>query len=326
VRVENVFTTETAIRTGCFAGVLFVMALGEIFAPRRQNRAHKLVRWISNLGLVALSTVAIRVILPLGAAGVAMLVQERGWGVLNVITLPDWAEILIAVAVLDFVIYLQHVLLHAVPALWRLHMVHHADLDFDVTTGVRFHTLEILLSMGVKLAAVAVIGPAPIAVVAFEILLNATSMFSHSNVRFPLWLDRILRLIVVTPDMHRVHHSDIVSETNSNYGFNLPWWDFLLGTYRDQPAAGHEDMTIGLRQFRDNRMERLDWMLILPFVAAVSENSRDRRLNGAQPFMREDQPMRLETQATTLPLGEHYSIPLFGNGPARTLSSSAKRR
>ena len=166
---------------------------------------------------------------------------------------------------LDLAIYLQHVLFHAVPALWRLHRMHHADLEFDVTTGARFHPIEILLSMGIKLGVVAALGAPAIAVLIFEVLLNATSMFNHSNVRMPVWIDRVLRWIVVTPDMHRVHHSIVARETNSNFGFNLPWWDRLFGTYRDQPAAGHEAMTIGIEQFREPAEQRLDRMLTQPF-------------------------------------------------------------
>jgi sterol desaturase/sphingolipid hydroxylase (fatty acid hydroxylase superfamily) len=171
---------------------------------------------------------------------------------------------------LDFAIYLQHVMFHAVPLLWRLHMVHHADLDIDATTGVRFHVLEILISMGIKMAAVVLLGAPALAVLIFEVLLNATSMFSHGNARMPAWLERLLRLFVVTPDMHRVHHSIHPNETNSNFGFNAPWWDYLFGTYKAQPADGHEGMTIGLEQFRDERRaDRLHWMLLLPFVGRI---------------------------------------------------------
>jgi sterol desaturase/sphingolipid hydroxylase (fatty acid hydroxylase superfamily) len=175
------------------------------------------------------------------------------------------AGVVVSVIVLDLAIYLQHVLFHAVPALWRLHRMHHADLEFDVTTGLRFHPIEILLSMMIKLAVVAALGTPAVAVLIFEVLLNATSMFSHSNVRIPLGLDRVLRWFVVTPDMHRVHHSILSRETNSNFGFNVPWWDRLFGTYRPQPAAGHETMTIGIEQFRDPRELGLDRMLLQPF-------------------------------------------------------------
>jgi sterol desaturase/sphingolipid hydroxylase (fatty acid hydroxylase superfamily) len=264
--ILNLWNQELAIRLSCFVGVLMVMGVAELLAPRRSLVADKAVRWTSNLGLVALNTVCLRLVLPLGAVGSALLFQEAGWGLLNNLSLAPWLAVIASVVMLDLVVYLQHVLFHAVPAFWRLHMVHHADPDVDVTTGVRFHTLEILLSMGIKLAAIAVLGPPPAGVLLFEVLLNATSMFSHGNVYLPKPLDRILRLIVVTPDMHRVHHSAATHETNSNFGFNLPWWDFLLGTYRSEPAEGHERMTLGLMQYRDDRVTRLRWMLILPFV------------------------------------------------------------
>ena len=193
----------------------------------------------------------------------------------------------LSVVALDLVIYLQHVLFHAVPLLWRLHMVHHADLDFDTTTGVRFHPIEILLSLGIKAAAVVLLGAPAVAVLIFEVLLNATSLFNHGNVRLPAWLDRLLRLVVVTPEMHRVHHSVHPRETNSNFGFNLPWWDFLFGTYKAQPADGHEGMTVGLAQFRDERVERLHWMLLLPFLGRVGDYPVNRR-GGTRHGVRKD--------------------------------------
>jgi sterol desaturase/sphingolipid hydroxylase (fatty acid hydroxylase superfamily) len=212
--------------------------------------------------------VVARMILPIGAVGMAVLAESNGWGLFNNVQLPGWLAGILAFILLDFAIYLQHVLFHAVPALWRLHMVHHADLDIDVTTGLRFHTIEIVLSLGIKLAVVSLLGAPALAVLAFEIALNATSMFNHSNLRLPGWLDRVLRLLLVTPDMHRVHHSASPRETNSNFGFNLPWWDFLLGTYCAQPHEGHERMTIGLAEYRDERRaESLLWMLIVPFTA-----------------------------------------------------------
>ena len=257
---------EIAVRLGCFVGVLLVMALWELRAPRRALAVDKSPRWASNLGLVVLNTFAARLLIPITAVAAAMLAQSRGWGLLHQVDWPVWFEVVLAVLAFDLAIYLQHVMFHALPPLWRLHMVHHADLDFDVTTGLRFHTLEILLSALIKLAVVVVIGPAAVAVVIFEVLLNATAMFNHSNVRMPVWLDRLLRWLVVTPDMHRVHHSVIRSETNSNFGFNFPWWDVLLGTYRDQPDAGHETMTIGVSHLRDERqVDRLLRMLTLPF-------------------------------------------------------------
>jgi sterol desaturase/sphingolipid hydroxylase (fatty acid hydroxylase superfamily) len=221
---------EAVIRLGCFGGVLTVMALWEILAPRRRLITDKPVRWVSNLGLVVLDTAAVRLLIPLGAVGAAMFAHDHAWGLLNTLLLPDWLAVVLSVMALDFTVYLQHVLFHAVPILWRLHMVHHADLDFDVTTGIRFHVLEILLSMGIKMTAVVLLGTPALAVLIFEVVLNATSLFSHGNVRLPRQLDRLLRLVVVTPDMHRVHHSVHAYETNSNFGFNVPWWDYLLGT------------------------------------------------------------------------------------------------
>ncbi len=275
--------SESVIRFGCFAGVLLLMALGELIAPRRRPTVSKPLRWASNLGLVCLNTLAVRFLLPSSALAVALFAQDHGWGLFNNLHWPAWLVIVLAVIALDLVLYLQHVLFHAVPAFWRLHMVHHADLDFDVTTGIRFHTLEILLSMGLKMAAVMVLGAPVLAVLSFEILLNATSLFNHGNLRLPLGLDRVLRLVLVTPDMHRVHHSVMVRETNSNFGFNLPWWDYLFGTYRPQPTAGHEGMTIGLAQFRDERVERLPWMLALPFLGAEGNYPVNRRAEGNGP-------------------------------------------
>jgi len=256
---------EPLIRLVAFAGIFVAMAVWEVLAPRRDQKLGRGTRWPSNIGIVVLDTVLVRLVFPTTAVGLALVTEGRGWGLFLALDVPAWASVPLAVAALDFAIYLQHVLFHAVPALWRLHRMHHADLDIDVTTGARFHPIEILLSMGIKLGVVAVLGTPAVAVLAFEVLLNATSMFNHSNVRIPIWLDRVLRWIVVTPDMHRVHHSIVARETNSNFGFNLPWWDRLFGTYRDQPAAGHETMTIGIEQFRDPAEQRLDRMLTQPF-------------------------------------------------------------
>jgi sterol desaturase/sphingolipid hydroxylase (fatty acid hydroxylase superfamily) len=273
-----ILSHEPVVRFGCFAGVLLLMALWEALAPRRRLTVARPARWLSNLGLVALDTLAVRFLVPLGAVGMAVLAAGRGWGLLNNVALPGWLAVALSVVALDLAIYLQHLMFHAVPLLWRLHMVHHADLDFDTTTGVRFHTLEILLSLLIKMAAVVLLGAPALGVVAFEVLLNATSLFNHGNVRLPAWLDRVLRLLVVTPEMHRVHHSARRRETNSNFGFNLPWWDYLLGTYRAQPADGHEGMTVGLSQLRDERVvERLHWMLALPFLGRPGDYAVNRR-------------------------------------------------
>ncbi|SOD40715.1 sterol desaturase family protein [Nitrosovibrio sp. Nv4] len=262
----TVLQAEPFVRLGFFMAVLAAMSVWEALAPRRRRGLSRLKRWPANLGMVALNTLVVRILFPTAAIGVALSAEERGWGLLNAFAVPEWIAILIAVLVLDLAIYLQHVLFHAVPWLWRLHRMHHADLDFDVTTGVRFHPIEIVLSMIIKLMVVAALGAPALAVLIFEILLNATSLFNHGNVRIPPPLDRFLRWLVVTPDMHRVHHSWYPNETNSNFGFNLPWWDRLLGTYQDQPRDGHEGMTIGINLFRDPAWERLDRMLIQPFI------------------------------------------------------------
>ncbi|MCI0357196.1 MAG: sterol desaturase family protein [Planctomycetaceae bacterium] len=260
-------TTDMTIRVVAFAGVLAAMWIWEWLLPKRKQTCRQPQRWLSNLGLVAINSVLARLAVPLSAVAAAELAARQGWGVLVWLNGPAWLEFIIGLVLLDLALYLQHVMFHAVPALWRLHMVHHADLDFDATTGLRFHTLEIVLSLGLKCGVVLALGPSPWTVLVFEVLLNATSIFNHSNVRMPAWLDRLLRLVVVTPDMHRVHHSALSRETNSNFGFNLPWWDRWLGTYRAQPEIGHEQMTIGLAHLRDERRtERLHWMLVLPFL------------------------------------------------------------
>ena len=256
---------EPMIRLAAFAGVFIAMALWEFLGPRREQAIGRGWRWPNNLGVAVVDTLLVRILFPTAAVGIALLAQARGFGLFNTIALPAWVAVVASVLILDLAIYLQHVLFHAVPALWRLHRMHHADLEIDVTTGLRFHPIEILLSLLIKFAVVAALGAPALAVLIFEVLLNATSMFNHSNIRMPLGLDRVLRWIVVTPDMHRVHHSILVRETNSNFGFNLPWWDRLFGTYRPQPAAGHEGMTIGIDQFRDPRELRLDRMLVQPF-------------------------------------------------------------
>lgn len=256
---------EPWIRLGAFAGVLALLAVAELLAPRRQQLIRRAQRWPANLGLVALDTLLVRLIFPVAAVGAAVFAEERGWGLFNLVALPGWAEIALAVIILDLLIYGQHVLFHAVPPLWRVHRVHHADLEFDATTGLRFHPIEILLSMAIKIAAVVLLGAAALAVLIFEVLLNATAMWSHSNVRLPKVADRLLRHLFVTPDMHRVHHSIIPRETHSNFGFNLALWDKLFGTYRHQPDAGHEGMTIGIPQLRERSELKLGRLLLQPF-------------------------------------------------------------
>lgn len=269
---------EPAVRLGFFFGVFAAMALWELLAPRRALGVSKAWRWTNNLGLVFLNTALLRVLFPTTAVALALAAQAERWGVLNHLDLPAWLEIVAAVVALDFAIWLQHVMFHAVPALWRLHRVHHADLDYDLTTGARFHPIEILLSMLIKFAAILLLGPPAVAVLVFEVALNASSMFNHGNVRLALGLDRLLRLAVVTPDMHRVHHSIEDHETNSNFGFNLSLWDRLFGTYKAQPDAGHERMTIGIRGHRDEReVDRLPGMLALPFRGAITGYAINRR-------------------------------------------------
>ena len=275
---QLVLAHEPAIRLGFFLGSFALVALWELAVPRRALTVSKTLRWASNLGLVILNTMLLRLLFPLAAVGVAAFCTTNGWGLLNHFQVPFWVAVPLAVIAMDFVIWLQHVMVHAVPALWRLHRVHHADLDYDVTTGARFHPIEIALSMLIKIATITVLGPPVVAVVVFEVLLNATSMFNHGNIRLPDALDRALRWILVTPDMHRVHHSIEDDETNSNFGFNLTWWDRLLGTYRDQPRAGHKAMTIGIRDHTDPReVARLDGMLLLPFKREMGGYAINRR-------------------------------------------------
>lgn len=256
---------EPWIRLSAFSLIFIVMAAWEVFAPRRVPAHPRRIRWPANLGIVALNSVLLRFLLPVAAIAFAEVAQNRGWGLLNQLSISPVVALVLGVIALDLVIYFQHILFHAVPALWRLHRMHHADLDFDVTTGGRFHPIEIVISGGIKLAAIAVLGPSPVTVLLFEVILNATSMFNHSNVRIPITIDAVLRLFVVTPDMHRVHHSVLPHETNRNFGFNLPWWDRLFGTYRAQPSAGHEHMKIGIEIFREPKELRLDRMLLQPF-------------------------------------------------------------
>lgn len=272
VMTELILSYEPVLRLSFFFGILVLIAGWEVIAPRRGQIIARRLRWPSNLAIVALNTLLLRLLLPFTAVAMAVIAHDQGWGIINQLDLPLWPVVIICVVVLDFVVYAQHVLFHAVPVLWRLHRMHHADVEFDVTTGARFHPIEIFLSMGIKLLAVVTLGVPALAVLIFEILLNATAMFNHGNIRVPLGLDRVMRWLVVTPDMHRVHHSVVRAETDSNFGFNLPWWDRLFGTYCDQPAAGHQHMTIGLNGFRVSRELQLDRMLSQPF----RQQDRDR--------------------------------------------------
>ena len=255
---------EGIIRISVFLGVFALMALWELTAPRRALVAPKLRRWGVNWAVVLLDTLVVRILFPAAAAGAALDAAAQGWGLFNWLDWPAWIEIVLAIVIFDCLIYWQHVLSHRIPFLWRLHRVHHSDRDIDVSTAIRFHPGEIALSMLLKIGAVYVLGPAALAVILFEVILNGCALFNHSNIKLPGWADRAMRLVVVTPDMHRVHHSIIHRETDANFGFNLPWWDRIFGTYIAQPEKGHDGMTIGLAEFQDERPTRLGWSLMLP--------------------------------------------------------------
>jgi len=275
---EVLLANEKEIRMGFFFGMLLMIGLWELISPKRVLTVSKSTRWISNLGLVFLNSFIVRLLFPMAAVGLASFAQQQGWGLFNYIEIPFWLAVVVSVVILDLVIYLQHVMVHAIPLLWRLHRVHHADLDYDVTTGSRFHTIEIILSMLIKFATILLLGPPIVAVMIFEVILNATSMFNHGNISLPKTLDKYLRLFVVTPDMHRVHHSVEDDEANSNFGFSLPWWDRIFGTYREQPRAGHKGMTIGIRKFREvKQVAWLPGMLALPFIGKMSGYVINRR-------------------------------------------------
>ena len=278
---------EVIIRLSCFLGVFVIIAIWEWIMPRRALTTSKTKRWFANIGIVFLNSFLARIIIPVMPVGLALFAQKNGWGLFHALNIPYPMMVVTGVIMLDFVIYLQHLMFHAVPVLWRLHRMHHADLDYDLTTGLRFHPIEILLSMGIKLTVVAALGPPALAVIVFEILLNATATFNHGNIYMSGAIDRVLRLFVVTPDMHRVHHSVTIRETNCNFGFNLPWWDRLLGTYRSQPVAGHEGMTIGLSQFRDPKHLTLPWMLALPFAGKPGNYAINRW--GREPGLKKDE-------------------------------------
>jgi sterol desaturase/sphingolipid hydroxylase (fatty acid hydroxylase superfamily) len=269
---------EKTIRLGFFAGTLTFVAVWEFIAPRRDLTVSKWIRWANNLGLVFFNSFILRLLFPAAAVGVALSAKNNKWGLFNLVETPDWLAVIASVIIMDLIIYMQHVMVHAVPLLWRLHRVHHADLDYDVTTGSRFHTLEIILSMGIKFAVIVLLGPPIVAVVIFEVMLNALAMFNHGNIALPETADKFLRLMIVTPDMHRVHHSIEDDETNSNFGFNLSLWDYIFGTYRKEPRAGHEKMTIGIKDFRDTK--QTSWihsMLIMPFLGNIKSYAINRR-------------------------------------------------
>lgn len=278
----DVVRDEPGIRLVVFITVFLLLAAGEALIPRRARALVRRWRWPTNMTLVVLNTLVIRLVLPMTAVGMAVIAEQRGWGLLHSVgPIPVVLAVIVAILLLDFAIYLQHVLFHAVPTLWRVHRMHHADIDMDVTTGSRFHPVEILFSMLIKFATISALGASPMAVLLFEMLLNVSSMFNHANLRLFPGLDRVLRLFVVTPDMHRVHHSAWGVETNTNFGFTFPCWDHLCGTYRAQPAEGHEAMTVGLTCFRDPKYLRLDKTLLQPLFDGHNPSSvTDRRAAG----------------------------------------------
>ena len=267
--------SEAALRFAVFAGIFVAMALLEVAAPKRHLSAAKARRWLTNLSIVAIDSVVVRLMaalaVPLAAVAAALYAEQRGIGLLNMVVWPAWLELVIALVVLDFAIWLQHLASHKVPVLWRLHRMHHADLDIDVSTALRFHPIEIGLSMLWKIAWVLALGASALSVLLFELILNGCAMFNHANIALPGPLDRIVRLFIVTPDMHRVHHSVERREHDSNYGFNLSLWDRLFSTYTPQPERGHQGMTIGLPQYRSDGPTRLIWSLAVPFRGPARE-------------------------------------------------------
>jgi sterol desaturase/sphingolipid hydroxylase (fatty acid hydroxylase superfamily) len=263
--LDPLLALEPVLRLAAFALVFAAVAAAEALAPWRPGVLGRLRRWPGNLGVLLVAAALARVVLPVTVVGAAMIARAEGWGLFNLLAVPGWVAVPLAVLLLDLAIYAQHVVFHHVPALWRLHRMHHADTEFDATTGLRFHPLEILLSLGIKIAVVVALGAPAVAVLIFEILLNASSVFSHGNIALPRMVDAPLRGVLVTPDMHRVHHSVVRAETDSNYGFCLSWWDRLFGTYREAPEAGRDGVTIGLPAFRDPGEQRLDRLLTQPF-------------------------------------------------------------
>lgn len=302
--VEWLLEQEPIVRLEMLFSVLAIMATWEILGPRRNLRVSKAYRWVNNWGIVIVDTLLVRLLFPAGAVGLGLFVESQGWGLFQVVEIPFWLVVVLTIIFLDFIVWLQHVMFHAVPALWRVHRMHHADLDFDVTTGLRFHPIEILLSFFIKAGAIVAIGAPALAVLLFEIILSSLALFNHSNVSFPRPVERSLRMFIVTPDFHRVHHSWYPNETNSNFGFNLSWWDRLLGTYQAQPRDGHDNMTIGINMFRDPEWERLDRMLIQPFVGPTHSypiNVRPEDKNDGWKVSKEDEAEEVDTGNSSNP-------------------------
>lgn len=269
--------SEATLRLAAFFSVLFILICLEAIYPRRKLELPRVQRWFSNIGIGFFNTLFVKLVFPVAGIGAALLAQQKQWGLLNQLEMPHWLGVILFLLVFDLTIYFQHRLFHAVPILWRLHRMHHTDVDYDVTTGNRFHPVSILLSSIIKFMLVVLMGAAPIAVLIAEVLLNATAMFNHSNLKLPLPLDRILRLFVVTPDMHRIHHSVDETEHNHNFGFNFPWWDRLFGTYQAEPGLGHETMEIGITGFRNKKSANFLWLLIQPLMKPDVDNRLPNR-------------------------------------------------
>ncbi|RUO23245.1 fatty acid hydroxylase [Aliidiomarina iranensis] len=284
--MENLLSYEIWLRLSAFLGLLALFLSWEGIAPKRSRERARRSRWLSNGGIIIIDSIALRLVFPTAAIGVALWAAEAQFGLLYLApNLPVWLHVILAILVLDFAIWLQHLTFHHVPFLWRLHRMHHSDVDVDVTTAVRFHPAEMILSMLIKMAVVVLIGAPAAAVLLFEVILNGTSMFNHSNIKVPRKAEKVLRWFLVTPDMHRVHHSWHKRETNSNFGFNLPWWDKLFGTYRAQPEDGHENMVLGLHEFREAKGNSLHRLLLQPLVTPNSRVSEGRRSEeNAQSF------------------------------------------
>lgn len=276
---EWLLTHEPLVRLTCSAAIFALLLLSELIVPRRHRPVQRRKRWPANFGIAILDSLIVRVFLPTGAVGLAVFARTHGWGLFNAVGWPYWAEVVVAVIVLDAAIYFQHRLFHGISVLWRLHRMHHADLDVDATTGNRFHPIEIGLSMVIKFGMIALVGAPALAVLLFEVLLNATSLFNHANIRIPASLESVLRWLVVTPDMHRVHHSIHRDETDSNYGFNLPWWDRIFRTYRAQPRDGHDGMTLGIQEFRDEKELKLWRTLLQPFRNWKAADAKPRQMS-----------------------------------------------
>ena len=262
--------SESSIRLAIFLGMFLLLAIAEVLFPRRKPAYSKPKRWLSNLGISALNTLVVRISFPIAGVAAAMLAQERQWGLLNQLPLAAWLNILVFLLLFDLAIYWQHRLFHVVPWLWRFHRMHHTDVDYDLTTGSRFHPCSILISAAIKIALVIVLGASAAAILTAEVVLNVTAMFNHSNLKLPQSMDHKLRKILVTPDMHRIHHSTDSIEHNANFGFNFPWWDRIFGSYLDQPKMSHEDMDIGITGFQERKSIDIFTLLIQPFTKSAT--------------------------------------------------------